>query len=130
MEAIEKTQVEQIEQSEPSISASATVETNGLHESLEAIADGFDVTGFKCVKCGLVHMHDTTKHRLSDTFDIGEDDAASNFEYNSVCHCGVQEAARTGSDHGIDEGEASRIAEGAPIPPEHSREMDDELGTI
>lgn len=129
MQKIEQMPVEQIERetSVPSREEN-TVLTNGLHDSLQEMADSFDVSGFKCVKCGLVHSHDTTKHRLSDTFDISESDAAM-MEYDSVCHCGIQEAARRGNEVGIDEAEASRKAENAPIPPETSRKMDEELGT-
>lgn len=123
METIQKTPAEQIERGEPTIDAgigsggSPTIEAESLHDSLGEMADGFDVTGFKCVKCGLVHMHDTMKHRLSDTFDIGENDAATQFDYNSVCHCGVQEAAQSGDEHGIDQSRASDIADDAPVPP-------------
>lgn len=133
METLEKQQVELTKPGDHEVSvdvdASTSVEASGLQDSLDEMADSFDVTGFKCVKCGLVHMHDTTKHRLSDTFDIDESDAAD-LEYNSVCHCGVQEAGRHGNDFGIDESEAASIAESAPIPPESSREMDETLGTL
>lgn len=111
------------------VDAGASIDTGDLQQSLSEIADDFDVTGFKCVKCGLAHMHDTTKHRLSDTFDVSDEDAAS-LDYNSVCHCGVQEAGRHGSDVGIDEGQAASIAGNAPIPPEASREMDAQFGSL
>lgn len=133
MQTIEQTQVEQVETEDHSFSteveASVSVEASGLQDSLSEIADSFDVTGFKCVKCNLTHMHDTLKHRLSDDFDISDEESASH-NYNPVCHCGVQEAGRRGSDMGIDEGKASGIAESAPIPPEASREMDAELGSL
>lgn len=109
---------------------SLSVKTNGLHDQLEDIADSFNVDGFKCVKCNLVHGHDTTKHQLSGSFDIDETDSATELEYNPVCHCGVHEAARHGSDVGIDEDAASSVAGDAPIPPETSREMDSELGAL
>lgn len=132
METIERTEVEQVsvEDHSPSIDTDASVSANGLQNELREIADSFDVTGFKCAKCNLAHMHDTTKHRLSDSFDSFDTDDVTDMNYNSVCHCGVQEAGRRGSDVGIDEGEASRIANDAPIPPESSRAMDDELGTL
>jgi hypothetical protein len=133
MQQIEQEQVEQFSVDEPSFEAEAvvgtTVDAEGLHESLSEMADTFDVTGFKCVECGLAHMHDTTKHRLSDTFDVSESDAAS-MEYNSVCHCGVQEAGRHGSDLGIDESAAARTASNAPIPPESSQEMNNAFGSL
>lgn len=126
MKTINQTQVEQLKRSDkPSFeSPEVAIDAGDLHETLDTVADSFDVAGFKCVKCGLAHMHDTTKHRLSDTFDVSESDAAMQMDYNSVCHCGVQEASRRGSDAGIDEQEAASIAEEAPIPPEISRKMD------
>jgi hypothetical protein len=132
METIEQTQVEQSELTNETfeVSAETSVDANGLHSSLEDVADSFDVTGFKCVKCDLAHMHDTTKHRLSDTFDSFDSDDATDTEYNSTCHCGVQEAARRGSDFGISESEATSIAKNAPIPPETSRQMSEELGSM
>jgi len=134
METIEQQDVELTKPGEHSVSvevdASTSVEASGLQQSLDEVADSFDVSGFKCVKCGLVHMHDTTKHRLSDTFDGFDESDATSMEYNSVCHCGVQEAGRHGDDLGINEREAASIAEDAPIPPESSREMDEALGTL
>lgn len=133
MQQIEQQQVERVSVDEHGISVDAelgtSVEASGLHESLHEIADSFDVTGFKCVKCGLAHMHDTTKHQLSKDFDISDEDAAD-MEYNSVCHCGLQEAARHGSDMGIDEASAANVAGNAPIPPEASREMNEQFGSL
>lgn len=132
MQKIEQTQVEpvSIERDVSSVSPDGlTVEANGLQEDLTDAADTFDVTGFKCVKCNLVHMHDTTKHQLTDSFDVSAD-IASVMNYNSVCHCGPHEAARRGSDFGIDESSARSIAEGAPIPTDISREMDEEIGSL
>lgn len=132
MKQIEQ-QVERVTVDERDISVDvdegASVSADGLHDSLHEIADSFDVTGFKCVKCGLAHMHDTTKHRLSDDFDVDESIAAD-MTYNSVCHCGLQEAGRHGSDLGLDESEAARKAGSAPIPPEASREMNEQFGTL
>jgi len=134
MPSIEQTQVEWVDVDSPSVDIdvdrSIAVKADGLQEELTDMADSFDVTGFKCVKCGLAHMHDTMKHRLSDTFDIDESTAAMIFDYNPVCHCGVQEAGRHGSDIGIDEREATNIASKAPIPPEASREMNNEYGSL
>lgn len=133
MQQIEQEQVERVSVDEHSFSveveAGASVEASGLHETLSEIADTFDVTGFKCVKCGLAHMHDTTKHQLSKDFDISDEDSAY-MEYNPVCHCGLQEAGRHGSDMGIDEGSAARTAGNAPIPPEASREMNEQFGSL
>lgn len=134
MKTIEQPAVEQVEIEDHSVSSdiqpSVSVEADGLQESLREIADSFDVTGFKCAKCNLAHMHDTTKHRLSDSFDNFDTSDVTDMDYNSVCHCGVQEAGRRGSDVDIDESKASKIASDAPIPPEESRTMDDELGTL
>lgn len=131
MKTIEQQPVERVrEDRRSSFDGGSSVSVGKLHESLRSMADSFDVSDFKCVKCDLVHTHDTTKHKLSETFDISESDAATLFEYNSVCHCGVQEAARRGSDFGIDEEEAASIARDAPIPPESSREMNEELGEL
>lgn len=126
--AVERTEVDQsLEVSiDPSVEISGVEE---LHSTLDEMADGYDVTGFKCVNCGLVHQHDTTKHRASDTFDVGEDIAAK-MDANSVCHCGVQELGRHGSDYGIDERRAAEIASGAPIPDEEARAMNDEYGSL
>lgn len=133
MQQIEQEQVERISEGERSISVDvergATVDADGLQQSLAEVADTFDVTGFKCVKCGLTHMHDTMKHRLSDTFDISGEDSSS-MDYNPTCHCGLQEAGRVGSEYGIDEGSAADKAGNAPIPPETSREMDEQLGSL
>jgi len=133
MNQIEQQQVEQVSVESDTFSvdvvADATVDAGDLHETITDIADTFDVTGFKCVKCGLAHMHDTTKHQLSKEFDISDDDSAE-MEYNPVCHCGLQEAGRHGSDMGIDEGSAARAADSAPIPPEASREMNEQFGSL
>jgi len=92
-------------------------------DALDEMASSFDVTGFKCQSCGLVHGHSTVKHQLGDTFGLGADDAAEATEYNSTCHCGVNEAELRGSDFGVDEGEAGRIASSAPIPDGERRAM-------
>lgn len=130
MQALKQKQIERPEvDSRLSVNpASQVVEADALHDTLHEVADSFDVEGFKCAKCGLVHGHDTMKHRLSDTFDISEDEV-SDMEYNSVCHCGLQEAARHGDDFGVDESDASRMAGNAPIPSETAVEMDEEFGT-
>jgi len=133
MQQIEQQQVERVSVEEETFSVDVqpgvSVDASGLQESLGEIADTFDVTGFKCVKCGLAHMHDTTKHQLSKDFDISDEDAAA-MDYNSVCHCGLQEAGRHGSDVGIDESSAARAAGNAPIPPEASREMNEQFGSL
>lgn len=134
MEAIQKTELEQVQDQHdaPSVSVEAEVEVAGadaLHDTLDDAADGFDVAGFKCVKCGLAHMHDTTKHRSSDSFDMSESDAASQ-DYNPNCHCGVQELGRRGSDFGVDERSAASTAKSAPIPDEAAREMNAQFGGL
>lgn len=133
MKVLSETTVEQTEigQSldvsvDPSVEAAGVTE---LHSTLDEMADGYDVTGFKCVNCGLVHQHDTTKHRASDTFDMS-DETAAQMDANSVCHCGVQELGRRGSEYGIDERRAAEIADGAPIPDDEARRMNDEYGSL
>jgi hypothetical protein len=133
MKQIERTEVDQplSEQRKFSVDveSGASVDAGSLQESLSELADSFDVTGFKCVKCGLAHMHDTTKHQISKDFDISDEDSAF-MEYNPVCHCGLQEAARHGADMGLDEKSAKSAAENAPIPPEASREMNEQFGSL
>ncbi len=133
MNQIEQQQVERVSVEEQTFSVDiepgVSVDAGNLHGKIAEIADTFDVTGFKCVKCGLAHMHDTTKHQLSKDFDISDADSAA-MDYNPVCHCGLQEAGRHGSDMGIDEASAARTAGNAPIPPEASREMNEQFGSL
>lgn len=131
MQQIDQKSVEQVSVSDRdfSVEGSLSVDASGLQDTLHEIADSFDVTGFKCVKCNLAHSHDTTKHQLSKSFDISDEDAAD-MEYNSVCHCGLQEAARHGDDVGVDEQAAAHAASSAPIPPNVSREMNEAFGSI
>lgn len=123
--------VEQIRDSTgQGIAAEGEVSLDGsgaLMETVESNARSFDVSGFKCTECGLAHMHDTNKHRASDSFDVSED-AVADMEYNANCHCGVNELARHGSDFGVDEHAASQTAGCAPIPDETTREMDERFG--
>jgi len=89
------------------------------------MADSMDVSGFKCVheQCGLVHNHDTTKHRGGDSFDMSEDEAAQ-MEANSVCHCGLNDAARSGVEGAPS---PSRANEMAPIPDSMTRHLEKTL---
>lgn len=123
METIQKEEVEQInsDHAAPEISIEGGASVAGaeeLHGALDNIADSFDMTGFKCTECGLAHMHDTTKHRATDAFDMSDEDAAS-MDYNSNCHCGYNEAAHKG----ISDVSPSQAARTAPIPDETRREM-------
>lgn len=139
MEQIQKTDAEviqeEVEQPEVSVEGAASsdesfsVQAAGLQEALDTVASGFSVSGFKCAKCGLAHMHDTTKHRASDSFSMSEDEA-SGMEFNPNCHCGVQELGRHGSDYGVSEGDASRTAGSAPIPDDAAREMNEQFGSL
>lgn len=127
-ETVQRTNLKQIQRdvSSPSI----TVETRRkgiggaetLHGELDAMADSFDMTGFKCAheQCGLVHNHDTTKHRASDSFGMGDEDAAS-MEANPNCHCGLNELARSGHDEAPSPSRANSMA---PIPDSMSRHID------
>jgi hypothetical protein len=129
--AIQRTDLEQIQEDTASPDVDVKVErrdvggADQLHAELDAMADSMDVGGFKCVheECGLVHQHDTTKHRGSDSFDMGEDEAAQ-MEANSVCHCGLGNAARTGVDGAPS---PSRANEMAPIPDSMTRHLDSTL---
>lgn len=127
-----KQQIEQIEESGSSLSFDGSVSVSGtesISSSLADMASGFDVTGFKCTECGLAHMHDTNKHRASDSFDMGEGEAAS-IDMNPNCHCGVQELGRRGSDFGVDEGQAASIAHNAPISDSASRLLNQRFGSL
>jgi hypothetical protein len=128
---IQRTDMEQIQEDTQSPEMDVSVErkdvsgSEQLHAELDAMADDMDVSGFKCVheECALVHNHDTTKHRGSDSFDMSDDEAAD-MEANSVCHCGLGEAARTGVD---DAPSPSRSNEMAPIPDSMARHLDQNL---
>lgn len=88
-----------------------------MADELDRTADGFEVSGFKCVGCGLSHGHDTDKHRSSDSFNMSHEEAG-NMEANSVCHCGVN-AIGYGDDgpDRVNRSEARSVADNAPIPP-------------
>lgn len=126
MEQLQKTEVEQIQEDHtaPEVSVERKPDVAGadqLHAEAESMADSFNVGGFKCAheKCGLVHSHDTTKHRASDSFDMSDDEAAS-MEANPNCHGGLNELARTGVANKSPD-QANRTA---PIPDEMSRHLD------
>lgn len=110
-------------------SSDLSVKANGLQKSLDTVADGLSVRGFKCAKCGLAHMHDTNKHRATDSFDMGDSEAAD-MEFNPNCHCGVQALARNGSDYGVDERSAATTARSAPVPDEATRELNAKFGSL
>lgn len=134
MQVLEQTEVEEVEDDSGSFSVSLDPDVGveggaELQAFLGDLADSFDVSGFKCAKCGLVHEHDTTKHRASDSFDMSDKEAAS-MEYLSTCHCGVQELGRRGSEYGVDEGQAASTAANAPIPDHAAREMNDKFGGL
>lgn len=129
METIQKTELEQIQDEHQAPEISVDVETRRdvagaetLHGALNEMADDFRASGFKCVHeaCGLVHNHDTTKHRASDSFGMGDDEAAD-MEFNPNCHCGLNELARRGH---ADAPSPSRANSMAPIPDSASRAMD------
>ena len=128
---IQRTDLEQIQKDTSSPEVDVSVERRDvggaeqLHAELDEMADSFDVTGFKCVheECGLVHNHDTTKHRGGDSFDMSEDEAAQ-MEANSVCHCGLNDAARSGVDGAPS---PSRANDMAPIPDSMTRHLDSVL---
>jgi len=128
---IQRTDLEQIQEDTTSPEVDVRVERRDisgaeqLHAELDQMADSMDVTGFKCVheKCGLVHNHDTTKHRGGDSFDMSDDEAAQ-MEANSVCHCGLNDAARSGVDGAPS---PSRANDMAPIPDSMTRHLEKTL---
>lgn len=129
METVQQTDLEQIQGDHESPEISVDVESrrdvkgaDTLHGALNEMADDFRASGFKCVHeaCGLVHGHDTTKHRSSDSFDMSDEEAAD-MEFNPNCHCGLNELARSGHD---DAPSPSRANSTAPIPDSASRAMD------
>jgi hypothetical protein len=124
---IQRTGIEEVqdEASAPSVQVEARPDVSGaqqLHSELGAMADSFNVGGFKCAheECSLVHEHDTTKHRGSDSFDMSESEAAS-MEANPNCHCGLNELAHRGVG---DAPSPSRANERAPIPDSMARHLD------
>lgn len=128
-EQIERADMEQVQKDAGSPEVEVQVEgkrdvagADTLHGELGAMADSFRMSGFKCVHqdCGLVHGHDTTKHRGSDSFDMSDEEAAQ-MEANPNCHCGLNEAARTGVE---DAPSPSRANEMAPIPDSMTRHLD------
>jgi len=127
--AVQRTELEQIQENAkaPSITVERKPDVSGaeqLHSELGAMADSFDMTGFKCAheECGLVHNHDSTKHRYSDSSDASEAEAAQ-MEANPNCHCGLNEAARAG-DADVSPSRANSMA---PIPDSMSRHIDRSL---
>lgn len=127
MEAIEKISVEEVGRgrADRETDTPLTLQIEGakeLHAHLAKVADSMDVGGFQCIRCGLVHGHDTTKHTLSSTFGISEEEAAGH-EYNPNCHGGLHEAAIKGDSWGIDASRAKEASRGAPIPDHIAREM-------
>lgn len=102
----------------PGATIDLSADTEGVEElagKLDEGAESFSVTGFKCAECGLAHGHDTSKHRVSDAFAMGDDDAAD-MDANPCCHCGAHEAAARAGELGIDGGKARSTAGKAPVP--------------
>lgn len=98
------------------LDADSTVEgVEELAAELDSTAEGFSVSGFKCSNCGLAHGHDTDKHRASDSFALGHEDAGG-MDANPNCHCGAHELAARGGDYGVDESSARSTASNAPVP--------------
>jgi hypothetical protein len=127
-DTIQKTEIEQIQEQTqtPKIQVEARPDIEGgaeLQSALGEIADEFDVGGFKCAhpQCGLVHTHDTNKHRASDDFSMSGDEAAE-MEANPNCHCGLNELARRDDVSGTPS--PSRANDMAPIPDGMARHLD------
>lgn len=129
-ETVQRTELEQVEEdaASPEVTVEAKPDIAGaeqLHAEVEAMAEDFSVGGFKCAheECGLVHNHDTNKHRASDSFDMSDSEAAQ-MEANPNCHCGLNELARVGADGAPTPSQANSRA---PIPDSMSRHIDKSL---
>ena len=128
MQTLEQTDLEEVtndESTSPSVQVEARPDVEGaaqLHGELDNIAGDASVSGFKCSheECGLVHTHDTTKHRGSDDFDMSEEEAG-HMESNPNCHCGLNQLAREGVDGAPSPSRANSMA---PIPNKMSRHLD------
>lgn len=125
--SIQRTGLEQIQKDakSPSVTIEKKPDVQGggeLQSALGEMADSFRMSGFKCAheKCGLVHNHDTTKHRFSDSSDMSDEEAAS-MEANPNCHCGLNNAAKDGHE---DAPTPSRANSMAPIPDSMARHID------
>jgi hypothetical protein len=131
-DTIQKTGIEQIQQQcqSPDVQVEKRPDIGGageLQSALGEIADEFDTRdGFKCAhpKCGLVHEHDTNKHRASDDFDMSVEESAE-MEANPNCHCGLGELARR--DDVSDAPSPSRANDMAPVPDKMARHLDSSL---
>jgi len=93
---------------------SADVQSGDLMASIDDMSSDLDVSGFTCVKCNLTHGHDTNKHKASDTFAFGEDEAAS-MEYSPNCHCSLNSLAAGIEDHSVDM-TLEEASSTAPVP--------------
>ena len=115
------------EEEAPVLELDPSAESEGVDElvaEIEATADDFRVTDFKCAKCGLAHGHDTDKHRASDGFSMTHEEAAD-MEFNPNCHCGYNELAHRGrSEYGVrDSPSAECASDTAPVPSEVQRQL-------
>jgi len=130
-DTIQKTEIEQIEEETetPDVSVelgdgstSSIAGGQELQAAIGSLADSMDVRGFKCAheQCGLVHSHDTNKHRASDDFSMSEDEAAD-MEANPNCHCGLGELARRDVK---DAPSMSKANDMAPVPESMSRHLE------
>lgn len=127
-EQIHETDLEQIEETTatPEVSVERKPAISGgqdLQAELGEMADSFNVGGFKCAhpECGLVHGHDTNKHRASDDYDMSENEAAD-MEANPNCHCGLNELAHRDDVDGTPS--PSRANDMAPVPETMARHLD------
>lgn len=123
----EKTIQEEADTGSSSIDVSADVSIEGgssLMDSIEETASDFNVTGFECANCGISHNHDTTKHKASDSFELGAGDSAKSLDSNGVCHCGYNEVAHRADDLGVSGAPSpSEAFRTAPIPDGERRRM-------
>ena len=128
MKQIQQTDVEQIDsgaasETDVSVDSLSIENADSLHSTLDHMADSFDVRSFKCTECGIAHMHDTTKHRASDSFDMTAAESVEMLDMNPNCHCGYNESAHRGIAD-VSPDEAASIA---PIPDETARSIEQSI---
>jgi len=113
---------EEASESSVDVQSSADIEdASSLIDTVEDTASSFDMVGFECAECGVYHNHSDVKHQAGDSFDsVDAESAATEFDMNSSCHCGYNEAAMKGIG---DAPSPSEAFQKAPIPDDVHRSM-------
>lgn len=124
VEQVEREEVTETEDGVGVVEAEvSSVSADGLQNTLDSMAESFDVTGFKCAQCGLTHGHSTNKHRASDSFDVSQEEAAE-MEFNPACHCGYNAIAAGAEDVDVADAPSLESASStAPIPDHTMQEL-------